>query len=162
MPDDLDWITVRIEKCRKDHDSVTDAASVRMQDLLRGELSEQPLSATKPKPTTRPATDRADELAAEAARDRELLCERAVQLLARRARGEDLTFGEESVFAAIGLTGIDIETETGRAGRAQRLMEIAGKTAQYEGLKKVLKQDRETLVSESPKINSKSPACKRS
>lgn len=47
MPDDVQWIAARIAKCRKNHDSVTDAVSVRMQKLLSGELSEQPLSTTK-------------------------------------------------------------------------------------------------------------------
>jgi hypothetical protein len=47
MPEDIQWIAARIAKCRKNHDSVTDAVSVRMQILLSGELSEQPLSVTK-------------------------------------------------------------------------------------------------------------------
>jgi len=47
MSEDLEWIAARIAECRKNHDSVTDAVFVRMQKLLSGELSEQPLSATR-------------------------------------------------------------------------------------------------------------------
>jgi len=47
MPSDVQWIVARIVEARKDHDSVTDAVSVRMEKLLGGELSEQPLSTTK-------------------------------------------------------------------------------------------------------------------
>lgn len=47
MPSDVQWIAARIAEARKNHDSVTDAVSVRMEKLLGGELSEQPLSTTK-------------------------------------------------------------------------------------------------------------------
>jgi len=46
MPSDIQWIAARIAEARKNHDSVTDAVSVRMEKLLGGELSEQPLSTT--------------------------------------------------------------------------------------------------------------------
>ena len=47
MPSDVQWIAARIAEARKDHDSVTDAVSIRMEKLLGGELSEQQLSTTK-------------------------------------------------------------------------------------------------------------------
>jgi len=47
MPSAVQWIAARIAEARKNHDSVTDAVSVRMEELLGGELSEQPLSTTK-------------------------------------------------------------------------------------------------------------------
>jgi len=47
MPSDVQWIAARIAEARRNHDSVTDAVSVRMEKLLGGELSEQPLSRTK-------------------------------------------------------------------------------------------------------------------
>ena len=47
MSNDVQWIAARIAEARKNHDSVTDAVSVRMEKLLGGELSEQPLSTTK-------------------------------------------------------------------------------------------------------------------
>ena len=47
MPSDVQWIAARIAEARKNHDSVTDAVSVRMEELLGGKLSEQPLPKTK-------------------------------------------------------------------------------------------------------------------
>jgi hypothetical protein len=47
MSNDVQWIAARIAEARKNHDSVTDAVSTRMEKLLGGELSEQPLSTTK-------------------------------------------------------------------------------------------------------------------
>jgi hypothetical protein len=47
MLNDSRWLKACIAKARKNHDSVTDAVSVRMEKLLGGELSEQPLSTTK-------------------------------------------------------------------------------------------------------------------
>lgn len=47
MSNDGRWIEARITKAREKHDSVTDAVSNRMKDLLSSELSEQPLSTTK-------------------------------------------------------------------------------------------------------------------
>jgi hypothetical protein len=47
MPSDVQWIAVRIAEARKNHDSVTNAVYIRMEKLLGGELSEQPLSTAK-------------------------------------------------------------------------------------------------------------------
>ncbi len=47
MPSDVQWIAARIAEARKNHDSVTDAVSNRIEKLLSSELSEQPLSKTK-------------------------------------------------------------------------------------------------------------------
>jgi hypothetical protein len=47
MQSNVQWIAARIVEARKNHDSVTDAVSVRIEKLLGGELSEQPLSTTK-------------------------------------------------------------------------------------------------------------------
>lgn len=47
MPNDVKWITPQITKARKKHNSVTNAVSVRIEELICGELSEQPLSIVK-------------------------------------------------------------------------------------------------------------------
>jgi hypothetical protein len=47
MPNDVHWTAARIAKARKHHTSVTDAVFTRIEKLLRGELSERPLSSTK-------------------------------------------------------------------------------------------------------------------
>lgn len=49
MPKEVDWITTRIAEARKACPTVTDAASTRIEALLRGEMAERDLSATKRK-----------------------------------------------------------------------------------------------------------------
>ena len=41
------WIITRVGKARKLHIAVTEAASVRLEQLLRGQLSERQLSSTE-------------------------------------------------------------------------------------------------------------------
>ena len=47
MPSDVDWVRSRIAEAQKRHESVTEAATVRMEKLLSGDLSERPLSSAK-------------------------------------------------------------------------------------------------------------------
>lgn len=47
MPNDAQWMLAHIAKARKKHDSVTDTVCIRIEKLLGGELSEQPLSTAK-------------------------------------------------------------------------------------------------------------------
>ena len=44
MSNDAQWVTARITEARKVHDSVTEAVSARIEDLLKGELSERQLT----------------------------------------------------------------------------------------------------------------------
>lgn len=44
MPTDNLWITARITDNRKRHPSVTEAVSTRLQELLKGQLSERQLT----------------------------------------------------------------------------------------------------------------------
>ncbi|MCX5800714.1 MAG: hypothetical protein NTX17_04935 [Candidatus Eisenbacteria bacterium] len=47
MPNEVRWIRSRIAEARKGHASVIEAVASRMEKLLSGGLSEQPLSLTK-------------------------------------------------------------------------------------------------------------------
>ena len=47
MSNDIQWLTARITTARKLHVSVTEAASVRITQLLTGQLSERQLSSTE-------------------------------------------------------------------------------------------------------------------
>ena len=42
---DVDWISAPVSKAHKDHPSVTDAVSVRIEELLHGQLSEHQLTS---------------------------------------------------------------------------------------------------------------------
>lgn len=44
MPTDQDWVTTRIREARNQHPLVTERASARIVELLKGQLSEQQLS----------------------------------------------------------------------------------------------------------------------
>lgn len=47
MSNDVQWITARITEARKGHDSVTEAVSARIEQLLNGQLSERQLPPTE-------------------------------------------------------------------------------------------------------------------
>lgn len=47
MSDDALWITSRIAEARRRHVSVTNAVATRMEDLLKGQLSDGRLSSTE-------------------------------------------------------------------------------------------------------------------
>ena len=47
MSNDAHWIMARIAEARRRHVSVTDAVTVRIADLLNGQLSERRLSSTE-------------------------------------------------------------------------------------------------------------------
>ena len=47
MLNDVRWITARIAEARKGHASVLDAVAVRLEDLLRDQLSERQLTPTE-------------------------------------------------------------------------------------------------------------------
>jgi len=41
------WISARITESRSNHPAVTDAVSARMEEMLKGQLSERQLTATE-------------------------------------------------------------------------------------------------------------------
>ena len=45
MSNEVHWITARVAEARKRHASVTDAVSVRIEKLLKGQLSQRQLPA---------------------------------------------------------------------------------------------------------------------
>ena len=47
MQSDVDWIKARITEAQKNHESVTEAVTARLEKLLGSELSERSLSSTK-------------------------------------------------------------------------------------------------------------------